>query len=346
MQKNKKTLLILTDTTSDQVNGVTRSIDNLASQIPDDIELKIISADDFFSVPFLGYKEIRLSLSFPAQVYKKIAEIKPDFIHIETEGPIGLSAATACKKYKIPYTTSFHTKFPEYLNMRSRLIKEKYVHEYLHYIHDGAEKIFISNEGMIPYIERNNYGKYAVVPLGIDHTQFYPGERNLFLDENRIKLLFVGRIAIEKNIEKFLQISDSYAKYVVGDGPEKQNLQNLYPNTFFLGKRRGKILADIYRSVDIFVFPSLTDTLGLVNLEAMACGKPVVAYDIENMRGIITNNFNGILVDESASLEDGIEDALAIKSENCIATAKNFCWKNHTESFLENQILIDKKLWN
>lgn len=342
----KKTLLILTDTTSDQVNGVTRSIDNLASQIPDDIHLEIISADDFFSVPLLGYKEIRLSLSFPQQVYKKIAEIRPDFIHIETEGPIGLSAATVCKKYKIPYTTSFHTKFPEYLQMRSRLIKEKYVHEYLHYIHDGAEKIFISNDGMIPYIKRNAYGNYAVVPLGIDHNQFYADEKNLFLDESRIKLLFVGRIAVEKNIEKFLQISDSYAKYVVGDGPEKQKLQNKFPNTLFLGKRRGKVLADIYRSVDIFIFPSQTDTLGLVNLEAMACGKPVIAYDIENMRGIIKNNFNGILVNEKENLEDGIEKALSILPENCIKTAKQFCWKNHTEKFLENQIAINKNLWN
>lgn len=229
--------------------------------------------------------------------------------------------------------------------MRNRLVKPKYVHEYLHYIHDDAERVFISNDGMIPYIERHKYGNAAVVPLGIDHSQFFPGKKNLFKKEKRKKLLFVGRIAIEKNIEKFLEISDDYAKYVVGNGPERKNLEDRYPHTEFLGTRRGKTLADIYRSVDIFVFPSLTDTLGLVNLEAMACGKPVIAYDIENMRGIVKSGYNGILIPENQPLESGIEKALKIKSENCIQTASEFCWKNHTEKFLENQAQIPKKLW-
>lgn len=341
-----KRLLILTDTTGEQVNGVNRSIENLRIHLPKKITLEILSTDDFFSIPFFWYKEIRLSLGFPKQIEKKIFEFRPDYIHIETEWPIGFIGAKICKKYSIPYTTSFHTKFPEYLNMRSRFIKEWYVHKYLHTVHDGAKKVFISNAGMIPYIKKNKYGNAAVVPLGIDHTQFYAWEKNLFLQENRTKLLFVGRIAIEKNIESFLQISDiKYAKYVVGDWPELERLKQQYPNTKFLWVRRGQTLADIYRSVDIFVFPSKTDTLGLVNLEAMACWKPVVGYNIDNMQWIVQHGKNWILVHEHDSLESGIESAKNINTKHCIETALEFSWEIHVKKFLKNQAAIPQKVW-
>lgn len=230
--------------------------------------------------------------------------------------------------------------------MRMELIKEKYVHKYLHYIHNDSETIFISHRGMIPYIERNHYGKYAVVPLGIDHTQFSPGDATLFLNEKKPKLLFVGRIAVEKNIEAFLEISDEkYAKFVVGDGPERETLEKKYPKTTFLGIKRGEDLTAVYRSIDVFVFPSKTDTLGLVNLEAMACGKPIVAYDIENMRGFVEPMHNGILVSEEHSLESGIDAALSIPREHCIETAAQFCWHHHVRAFLEHQVPISRKVW-
>lgn len=341
-----KKLLILTDTTSKQINGVTRSIENLKKHLPENISMKIISTDNFFSVPFFGYKEIQLSLTFPWQIWKKIIDIKPDFIHIVTEGPIGLWAAMMLQKYKIPYTTSFHTKYPEYLNMRSKLIPKSYVHKYLHYVHNGAEKIFISHSGMIPYIERHKYGKYTIVSLGIDHSIFYPGEKKYFLTEKSPVLLYVGRLAIEKNIEDFLKISDKYQKIVVGDGPERKNFQKKYPNTKFLWIKKWEQLADIYRSADIFVFPSKTDTLGLVNLEAMACGKPVIAYNIENMQGIIKHKNNGILIDEGDLLENGIQEAMKISPENCTKTTKIYCWNNYVDTFLQNQATISKNLWH
>lgn len=342
----KKKLLILTDTTSKQINGVTRSLDNLKSRLPKHIELYIISTEDFWSIPFFGYKEIQLSFSFPPKIWKKIAKIQPDFVHIVTEWPIGLSAALMCQKHDIPYTTSFHTKYPEYLNMRSRLIRTSYVHKYLHYIHNFAERIFISNAGMIPYIERHWYGSYAIVPLGIDHEQFFPWEAKFFKNDNRKKILFVGRLAIEKNIEDFLEISDKYLKIVVGDGPEFKNLQKNYPNALFLGVKKWDELADIYRSVDAFVFPSKTDTLGLVNLEALACGKPVLAYNIENMRGIIQSWYNGILVNENLCLETGLDRIFSISSENCIASTEFFNWDNYARQFISHQVQIDKNLWN
>lgn len=198
----------------------------------------------------------------------------------------------------MPYTTTFHTKFPEYLHMMNRLVKEKYVHQYLHYIHDGAENIFISNTGLGEYLTRNGYERHTLVPFGINHTIFYLGQRSLFLDITPPILLYVGRIAIEKNMADYLDMDTKYQKIVVGDGPLLEKYKKEYTDIIFLGSKGALELGEIYRSVDAFVFPSLTDTLGLVNLEAMACGLPIIAYDLENTRSIIENGVTGILVPE------------------------------------------------
>lgn len=339
----KKKLLIFTDTTDDQINGVTRCIDELQKNLGKHIETKIISADNFFNVPFFWYKEIRLSFSIPKKIKKEIHAFRPDYIHIETEWPVGISAAFIAKRENIAYTTTFHTKFPEYLQMRNKLVKEKYVHKYLHYIHDGAEKIFVSNTGMFEYLEKNRYKNSTLVPFWIDHDLFFAGERKYFLDEPRIKLLFVGRIAIEKNIEDFLNISDKYAKYVVGDGPDREELTEKYSSIQFLGIKKWQELADIYRSIDAFVFPSKTDTLGLVNLEAMASGKPVIAYDIDTLRGIITNGKNGTLVREEKSLETWVESALQLKVSDITKSVAEFHWENYRKMFIKNQVQISWK---
>lgn len=172
------------------------------------------------------------------------------------------------------------------------------MHQYLHYIHDGAEQIFISNDGLHQYLEENGYERRIVVPFGIDHSVFFPGEKTLFRDIPTPILLFVGRIAVEKNIGDFLDMNAKYQKVVVGDGPLYQKYREEYPDVLFLGKKSPKELGEIYRSVDAFVFPSKTDTLGLVNLEAMASGLPIIAYDIENTRGVIEDGKTGILVPE------------------------------------------------
>jgi len=234
----KKTLLIITDTTSYQINGVTRCIDELLAIEDGELAIEIISADDFTTIPFPGYKEIRLSLSFPYQLKKHIFEIAPDYIHIETEGPVGISAARICRKHKIPYTTTFHTKYPEYLNMRNRLVHKDLVHWYLQYVHNAAERIFVSNPGMMPYLTENDYGNIVMVPLGIDHALFTPGEKTLFLDKKKPVLLFVGRIAVEKNIRAFLEISDAYEKVVVGDGPDREELEEEFPDVEFFGVKK------------------------------------------------------------------------------------------------------------
>lgn len=146
--------------------------------------------------------------------------------------------AYICKKYHLPYTTTFHTKFPEYLNMRNRLIKEDYVHKYLHYIHDDATRIFVSNSGMISYLRDHGYGDTTIVPLGINHAHFFPGKKTRFTEDDRIVLLFVGRIAVEKNIEAFLSLPHTYRKIVVGDGPQRVELEEKYSDAEFLGVQK------------------------------------------------------------------------------------------------------------
>lgn len=168
-----KKILIFTDTHSCQTNGVTRCLDYIKEIDSKRVEIVVISSDDFVNIPFIGYKEIRLSLAFPQKILEKIQEIRPDAIHIVTEGPIGFTAAFVCKKYKIPYTTTFHTKFPEYIYLRNRLIRPSIVHKYLRFIHDASEKIFVSHKGVQKYLENEGYGHFEIVPLGIDHTIFY-----------------------------------------------------------------------------------------------------------------------------------------------------------------------------
>ncbi|PID84212.1 alpha-mannosyltransferase [Candidatus Gracilibacteria bacterium] len=333
-------ILILTDTHSCQTNGVTRCLDYLTLPFDANTNIEVVSSDNFVSVPFIGYKEIRLSLAFPQKIFKKIEEIRPDAVHIMTEGPIGFTAAFVCKKYKIPYTTTFHTKFPEYLYLRNRLIRPSIVHRYLRFIHDVSAKIFISHKGVQKYLENEGYKSFEIVPLGIDHEIFKlpAGQKST---HSKPRLLFVGRIAVEKNIEDFLKISDDYEKIVVGDGPLREELEAMYPTAKFLGVKKGEELARIYQESDVFVFPSKTDTLGLVNLEALACGTPVVAYDLETMRGVVKNGVSGVLVSEEENLESGIETALKLNTQDICEDIKKYNWKNYQKTFIQSQIPIN-----
>lgn len=341
-----KKLLIFTDTVSSQINWVNTSIKELKKNLEKNIELTIISSDDFLNVPLIWYKEIKLSILIPTKIEKYIKFIKPDFIHIATEWPIWVFAVYICKKLKISYTTSFHSKYPEYVNLRISLIKKWYVHKYLHYIHDSSEKIFISNSWMLNYLEKNSYKNIKIIPFWIDHSLFYPWEKKFFLDDKKVKLLFVWRIAIEKNIEAFLKISYKYTKIIVWDWPDKEKLEKKYIKTKFLWYKKWIELADIYRSVDVFVFPSLTDTLWLVNLEAFACWKPILAYNIDSMKSIVENWKNWILVDLDKSLETWIKGAMNLNLTDITKDIKNYNWKNYALRFMEEQVQINKNTWN
>ncbi len=343
----KKKLLLFTDTYAEQVNGAKVTLEELVHHIWDDVELVIVSADRFLTVPFPTYIEVRFAIVTPNHISRIIKKEKPDMIHIVTEWTIGFAAARACKKLWIPYTSAFHTKFPEYIALRMPFIGEKYVHKALHYIHDGATRIIVSNNSMKTYLEENNYPKEKIltIPFWVDHSLFFPWEKTLFQDLPKPILLFVWRVAIEKNIGDFLSIESSGTKIVVGDGPLKNNLEKQFPQVHFLWKKTKRELAEIYRSADIFVFPSLTDTLGLVNIEALACGTPVVAYDVWGAGSIITHKRDGILVAYGKLLGSWIPMIDSLEKSHCTKTASNYDWWKYTEKFLEAQSPIPKTIW-
>lgn len=198
---------------------------------------------------------------------------------------------------------------------------------------------------MRKYLESNSYHRIQVVPFGIDHSIFSPGEKKLFRDLPKPILLYVGRLAIEKNVEDFLRIPTAGSKLVAGDGPLRKKLELNYPETLFLGYKDKLELAEIYRSADLFVLPSKTDTLGLVNLEAMACGLPVLAYDVDGPRGVIKTGLTGILIPENDKLENGVEAALRIKPENCTHAASAYTWQSYAKDFMNHQTSIPKSQW-
>ncbi|MBP9779407.1 glycosyltransferase family 1 protein [Candidatus Gracilibacteria bacterium] len=340
-------LLLFTDTYAHQVNGAKVTLEELTHNCPENIEIVIVSTDDFSSIPFPTYAEIRFAMVTPRKISSIIKKEKPDMIHIVTEGTIGFAAARACRKLKIPYTTAFHTKFPEYIALRIPFIQEKIVHKALHYIHGGASHILVSSPVMQVYLEDNSYpkDKIAVIPFGVDHTIFSPGERTLFHNLPKPILLFVGRVSIEKNIGDFIAIETEGTKIVVGDGPLRESLKEQFSEVQFLGYKSKTELRDIYCSSDVFVFPSLTDTLGLVNIEALSCGLPVLGYDIGGLSSIITNGLDGVLIPYGKSLTSGLSQVLKIPREQCIETSKKYNWKDYTRFFLSLQIFIPRDTW-
>lgn len=343
----KKKLLLFTDTYAHQVNGAKVTLEELAKNCPKNTEIVIISTDDFFSIPFPTYEEVRFAMVTPRHISKIIKKEKPDMIHIVTEWTIGFTAARACQKLKIPYTSAFHTKFPEYIALRMPFIEEKIVHTALRYIHNAASHIIVSSESMRSYLIKNNYSrkKIKVIPFWVDHSIFSPGEKTLFRTFPRPILLFVWRVAVEKNIGDFLSIETKWTKIVVWDGPLRESLEKNFEDVHFLGYKTKKELREIYRSVDVFIFPSVTDTLGLVNIEALSCGLPVLAYDVEWPSSVITHGKDGILVPYGKPLSSGLPLMEKIEKSACRRKANTYDWGEYSTKFFEAQASIPKKIW-
>lgn len=346
MSKKKK-LLLFTDTYAHQINGAKVTLEELARNCSKNIEIVIISADDFLTIPFPTYTEVRFAMVTPRHISSIIKKERPNMIHIVTEWTIGFAAARACQKLGIPYTSAFHTKFPEYIAIRMPFIEEKIVHKALRYIHDAASRIIVSSEAMRMYLEKNNYSreKIEVIPFWVDHSLFSPGEKTLFQNLPKPILLFVGRVAIEKNIGDFLAIETKWTKVVVGDGPLRESLEKNFEDVHFLGYKTKEELREIYRSSDVFVFPSLTDTLGLVNIEALSCGLPVLAYDVEWPNSIITQGQDGILIPYGKPLTSGLSLIEKIEKKSCREKANTYNWEDYSKKFLRAQSLIKKKIW-
>lgn len=324
-------IALITDAWSPQVNGVVRTWQTVIAQAQAlGHHVEVIHPSLFRTIPCPSYPEIRLAIAPRRRLRSMLRAMRPDAIHIATEGPLGLSARQYAMAHSLPFTTSFHTKFPEYIAKRFYL-PEWIGYRYLRWFHATAAHMLVATPSLKQDLQQKSFQNTLLWTRGVDLTCF-SSEFRINLGYTTPILLYVGRIAVEKNIESFLSLPMAGTKLVVGDGPQRAALQKAYPDAIFTGAQFGDDLARLYASADVFVFPSLTDTFGLVMLEALASGTPVAAYPVTGPIDVITDEKVGILRQD---LHEAVALALTLKREDCRAFAQNFSWKKCAQLWLD-----------
>lgn len=324
-------ILVATDAWHPQVNGVVHTLECLQGEIARlGHEMVILGPDRFRTVPLPTYPGIRLALSTRRAVQHHIEEAAPDRIHIATEGPIGWAVRRYCLRWARPFTTSYHTRFPEYVAARLP-ISVAPTYRLLQRFHAPSCAVMAPTPSMCAELEARGFSNVVLWSRGVDHDLFHP--RSPCLDFPAPRFLYVGRVAVEKNLEAFLSLDLPGSKIVVGDGPQLKTLAARYRDVHFLGVRCGEALARLYASADVFVFPSKTDTFGLVLLEALASGTPVAAYPVTGPRDIIGDTPVGVLSDD---LREAALGALHMSRAACRDRALEFSWVRCARTFLDH----------
>jgi glycosyltransferase involved in cell wall biosynthesis len=293
----------------------------------------VVSPDMFLNVACPTYPEIRLAVLPGRQVGRLLGSWQPSAIHIATEGPLGQAARRYCIRRRLPFSTAYHTRFPEYIQVRTGL-PTGLTYGFMRRFHAPARSVMVATSSLQSELEKRGFKNIRRWSRGVDTEQFRPGDKS-FLRLPRPIHLFVGRIAIEKSIEDFLRLDLAGTKLVVGDGPLLEDFRRRYPDVVFTGAKHGNELAAYYAASDIFVFPSRTDTFGLVLLEALASGLPVAAFPVAGPLDIIDGTGAGVLNDD---LSQAILAAAAIPSSRCREVALTYNWRRSAEQFLGNLI--------
>lgn len=325
-------IAIITDAWSPQVNGVVRTLKSVQAELEaQGHQLLIISPDLYRSIPCPTYPEIRLALAGPASVGARIAAFGPDAIHLSTEGPLCLAARRWCLRRAIPFTTAYHTQFPDYIAKRTG-IPASVFWLYIRWFHRPASRVLVSTQSVRSILQAHGIGQVSHWGRGVDHDQFTADAPHPALYAHLPKpiQLYVGRVAVEKNIGAFLASNVKGSKVVVGDGPARAALEAQFPDAHFLGAMQGRALAGAYAGADVFVFPSRTDTFGLVMIEALACGTPVAAYPVSGPSDIVVDGA-GALNDD---LNVAIEQALGCDRQMCAVYGQSFSWASSAQQFL------------
>jgi glycosyltransferase involved in cell wall biosynthesis len=323
-------ILIVTDAWEPQVNGVVRTLKTTARElIRMNHELRFLTPADFRTLPCPTYPEIRLSLFPQGGVNQRIREFDPDVLHIATEGPLGLSARRFALRNDFPFTTAYHTRFPEYVHARLRL-PLSWSYAWLRHFHRPSKGVMAPTQVVVDDLEANGFTNIRLWSRGVDTDIFHP-QPSRRLDSTPPIFLYVGRVAVEKNVEAFLELDLPGSKWVVGTGPALERIRERYPRVNYLGLLDREELAKVYAAADVFVFPSRTDTFGLVLLEAMACGLPVAAYPVTGPRDVIGDSAAGVLHED---LRVACLGALKLDRADAIARAGLFTWRAATEQFL------------
>jgi len=334
-----KKLLIITDTTEKQTNGVVRTLKTTVNILCNDFDIHWINPFHFKTVALPVYKEIDISLNIYA-IGEKIESINPDYIHIATEGPVGLAGKLYCDKKGYNYTTSYHSKFPEFLYDMFK-VPIKLTYPYFRWFHAKSKAVLIPTDQVKDQLESKGFKNLVIWRRGVDTGTFNPTYRFRGTTPVTKYILCVSRVSKEKGLDDFCQIPvpDDYYKILVGDGPYLNELKSKYRNekVQFLGKKIGTELSQVYADADVFVFPSKTDTFGLTQLESIASGVPVVAYKDTVSSEIINDGVSGILVD---TLDfDAIIKALELDRETVAKEANYWSWESCTDVFKKNLVL-------
>jgi glycosyltransferase involved in cell wall biosynthesis len=324
-------ILVATDAWHPQVNGVVRTLTMMAEAAKTfGVEVSFLTPQSFRTVALPSYPDLRVALPYQAKIARLIAEARPDSIHIATEGPIGLLVRRYCRKQGLPFTTSFHTRFPEYISARLP-VPESWIWAALRRFHGASQAVMAATPALAGELRARGFRNVVLWPRGVDAGHFHPRPADLGLP--RPVFLCVGRVAVEKNLEAFLDLDLPGSKVIVGDGPELVALTRKYPQAVFLGGRQGEALAQAYAAADVFVFPSRTDTFGLVLLEALASGLPVAAFPVTGPRDVIGTAPVGALNED---LRQACLSALNISPQACLEFAAGHTWEASARSFVEN----------
>lgn len=323
-------IAVATDAWYPQINGVVRTLGETAKFLKElGHEVQFITPNGFTTYPCPTYPSIKLA-AFPKRgVRQMLNGFRPQAVHIATEGPIGHATRAWCCSLSLPFTTSYHTQFPEYVRARVPL-PISWSYAYLRQYHGRAVRTMVATQSMRARLNERGFRNLVIWARGVDCTQFHPGPKS-FLSAPRPISIYMGRVAVEKNIEAFLKLDLPGSKYVVGDGPGLEQLRSRYPDIRFVGQKNGQELTAYLGAADVFVFPSLTDTFGLVLLEAMACGLPVAAFPVTGPIDVVQQGKTGILHND---LRQAVLGALKLDPADCVAYAKQHSWLNWTERFV------------
>lgn len=323
-------ILVATDAWHPQVNGVVRTLTMTAEAAKAiGTEFCYLTPQSFRTFAMPSYRDVRLAVPRPAKIARLIEDAQPDSIHIATEGPIGLLVRRYCRQRALPFTTSFHTRFPEYVRARVP-VPENLIWRALRRFHAPSRAVMAATPELASELRGRGFRNVTLWPRGVDTRLFHPRPIDLCLPAP--VFLCVGRVAVEKNLEAFLELDLPGTKVIVGDGPARSRLEEEFPQAIFLGERHGEELAEIYAAADVFVFPSRTDTFGLVLLEALASGLPVAAFPVKGPRDVIGDAPVGVLDED---LRSACLSALEVSRQACVEFATNHTWEASTRSFVD-----------
>ena len=332
-------ITLVTDTWMPSINGVVTTLTNTVQHLKQQgHDVQIIEPSQFHTVGAPGYAEVRLSWNL-WRVGQMIKQFDPDAIHIATEGPLGLAARWYCKveKRSIPHNTSYHTKFPEYLYQHYN-IPESWTYRCMQVFHKFSTRVLVTNQDMMTDLSERGFDNLSIWNRGVDRELYHPDRRKR-LSYRKPIILCVSRVSKEKGLDDFCSLRVKGTRVLVGDGPILPELKRRYPDVVFAGAKTGTALAEYYAAADVFVFPSKSDTFGVVMLESIASGTPVAAYPVTGPRDVVINDVNGYM---DWDLTTAVERAMLCDRVAVRNTSEQYDWAACTETFVKNLKIIEK----